>query len=66
MRRIWRSFTMAAAVALLAFGSAAATPEPATHDYVIRDFRFRRGETLAELKIRYTPWARRRPTPQAR
>lgn len=44
---------MAAAVALLSLGSAAAAPEPAAHDFVIRDFRFRSGETLAELKIRY-------------
>jgi len=53
MRRIWGSFTIAAAVALLSLGSAAAAPEPAAHDFVIRDFRFRSGETLPELKIRY-------------
>lgn len=39
--------------ALGAFGTAAAAPEPEVHDHVIRDFRFRSGETLPELRIRY-------------
>ena len=32
---------------------AAAVPEPASGDYVIRNFRFATGETLPELKIHY-------------
>ena len=35
------------------FGPAAAAPEPDAHDYVIKDFRFRSGETLPELKLHY-------------
>jgi homoserine O-acetyltransferase len=31
----------------------AAAPDPVAHDYVIKDFRFRTGETLPALKIRY-------------
>lgn len=31
----------------------AAAPEPIVQDYVIRDFKFRNGESLPELKIRY-------------
>jgi Homoserine acetyltransferase len=41
------------ALALSAAASAVAAPEPATQDYVIRDFRFRTGETLPELRLRY-------------
>lgn len=41
---------------LLAFSAATAAvaaPEPKTQEYVIRDFRFRSGETLPELRLRY-------------
>src|SRR5436190_21841242 len=41
------------ATALLALGSAAAAPVPDAHDYVIKDFKFRSGETLTELKLHY-------------
>lgn len=49
----WRRAIIGAAAALLACGTALAAPEPAAHDYVVKDFRFRSGETLPELKIRY-------------
>jgi homoserine O-acetyltransferase len=46
-----------AAVATLLVGVASARaappPEPAAHDFTIRDFRFRSGETLPELRIHY-------------
>ena len=43
-----------AGVAMALSGAAeAAAPDPVAHDYVIKDFRFRTGETLPELKIRY-------------
>lgn len=48
-----RRLFAALAAAFASFGAAQAAPEPAAHDYVIRDFRFRTGETLPELKIRY-------------
>lgn len=39
---------------LLAAGAAMAAPPPlAPHDYAIKDFHFRSGETLPELKLRY-------------
>jgi homoserine O-acetyltransferase/O-succinyltransferase len=39
---------------LLASGAALAAPPPfAPHDFAIKDFRFRSGETLPELKLRY-------------
>jgi homoserine O-acetyltransferase/O-succinyltransferase len=53
MRNVWGRALIGAAVALAAFGSALAAPEPAAQDYVIKDFKFRSGETLPELKIRY-------------
>jgi len=53
MLRFWRSALIGAAAAVLSFGTALAAPEPAAHDYVIKDFRFRSGEILPELKIRY-------------
>jgi homoserine O-acetyltransferase len=34
-------------------GLAVAAPEPTAHDYVIKDFRFRSGESLPELRIHY-------------
>ncbi|RAK63585.1 hypothetical protein DJ019_15080 [Phenylobacterium kunshanense] len=38
----------------LSVGAAAqAAPDPVAQDYVIKDFRFRTGETLRELRIRY-------------
>ena len=55
-----RKLILGAALALgLAAGAAAQpaaapkAPQPETHDWVIRDFRFRSGETLPELKLRY-------------
>ncbi|HKP78821.1 MAG TPA: hypothetical protein VJU34_06820, partial [Phenylobacterium sp.] len=53
MQRVWRSLKLAAAAALVSFGTALAAPEPAAHDYAIRDFQFRSGESLPELKIHY-------------
>jgi homoserine O-acetyltransferase len=32
---------------------AAAPPQPAQHDFVIKDFHFRSGETLPELRLHY-------------
>ena len=33
--------------------SAAAMPSPAEHDFVVKDFRFQSGETLAEVRMHY-------------
>src|SRR4051812_25799757 len=45
---------LAAAIAMQTAGfAAAAAPEPAPHDLVVKDFRFRTGETLPELKLHY-------------
>jgi homoserine O-acetyltransferase len=41
------------AVAGLMTGAAQAAPELAPHDFAIRDFHFRSGETLPELRIHY-------------
>lgn len=49
-------FTALAAVfvvALLGAGQVRAAPQPQAHDFVLRDFRFRSGETLPELRLRY-------------
>jgi homoserine O-acetyltransferase len=48
-----RGLAAGLAAALLAFGTAAAAPVPDAHDYVIKDFKFRSGETLPELKLHY-------------
>jgi homoserine O-acetyltransferase len=48
-----RLILAALAAVLLGFGPAAAAPEPTPHDFVVKDFRFRSGETLPELKLRY-------------
>jgi homoserine O-acetyltransferase len=55
MLNFWRSIAgLAAAAGLLAVATqAAAAPEPAAHDFVIRDFRFGSGETLKDLKVHY-------------
>jgi homoserine O-acetyltransferase len=55
MMRDFRRFTAAfAAAGLLSIGTqAAGAPEPAAHDFVIKDFRFGSGETLKELKLHY-------------
>lgn len=53
MLRMWRSALVGAAAAFLSLGVAQAAPDPTAHDYLIKDFRFRTGETLPELKIRY-------------
>jgi homoserine O-acetyltransferase len=44
---------VAAAGLLCGAAQATAAPEPAPHDFVIKDFRFASGETLKDLKIRY-------------
>jgi homoserine O-acetyltransferase len=53
MQRALKVLSAATAAALLSFATALAAPEPAAHDYVIRDFKFRSGESLPELKIHY-------------
>jgi homoserine O-acetyltransferase len=57
MMRKWLRLTAgAAAGALIAAaggGAMAAAPEAQGHDYVVRDFHFRSGETLPELKLHY-------------
>jgi len=53
MPRVLKFAAAALAAALLSVGPVAAAPEPVAHDYVIKDFKFRTGETLPELKIRY-------------
>jgi homoserine O-acetyltransferase len=54
---------LAVAVALTAMvagsGAAQAAPEPQGHDFAIRDFHFRSGESLPELRIHY--WTLGRP-----
>ena len=42
-----------AAVMALVGGAAKAAPEPKAHDFAIKDFRFRSGESLPELKLHY-------------
>jgi len=51
MWRLAKTLVLAAALGLST--NARAAPEPVAHDYVIKDFKFRTGETLPELKIRY-------------
>ncbi|WP_309088829.1 alpha/beta fold hydrolase [Phenylobacterium sp.] len=41
------------ALAFSAVTCAFAAPEPVTRDYLIKDFRFRTGESLPELRLRY-------------
>lgn len=53
MPRVLKLAAAALAATLIATGPAQAGPEPVAQDYVIKDFRFRTGETLPELKIRY-------------
>ncbi|WP_296599903.1 alpha/beta fold hydrolase [Phenylobacterium sp.] len=53
MRGAWGRALAGVPAALVLFGSALAAPEPAAHDYVIKDFRFGSGESLPELKIHY-------------
>lgn len=48
-----RVAAVAAFSAVMAAGTARAAPEPAAHDFVLKDFRFRSGEALPELKIHY-------------
>ncbi|MBL8553886.1 MAG: alpha/beta fold hydrolase [Phenylobacterium sp.] len=48
-----RALLFGLAVAILSLGTAQAAPEPTPHDFTVKDFRFRSGETLPELKIRY-------------
>ena len=53
IRKLGSLAAAGAAAALLGFGCAAAAPQPDAHDYVIKDFHFRSGETLPELKLHY-------------
>jgi homoserine O-acetyltransferase len=51
---------IAGVLGALAFAAAAqAAPEPTGHDFVLKDFHFRSGETLPEVKIHY--WTRGTP-----
>jgi homoserine O-acetyltransferase/O-succinyltransferase len=52
MRRI-RGLVAGLFAGLLASAAAAAPPSLAAHDFTIRDFHFRSGETLPELKLHY-------------
>lgn len=52
-----------AATAFFLAGAALAAPEPTGHDFFLKDFRFRSGETLATLKIHY--WTHGTPHPNA-
>ena len=53
MPRVLKLAAAALAATLIVTGPAQAAPEPVAQDYFIKDFRFRTGETLPELKIRY-------------
>jgi len=56
MSRRIASFLVAAISAAVTFASAhgaMAAPEPAAHDLIVRDFHFRSGETLPELRLHY-------------
>lgn len=46
-------YLAAAAAALSLAGAAQAAPEPAGHDFVMKDFHFRSGESLPEVRIHY-------------
>jgi homoserine O-acetyltransferase len=50
---MFRRLALAVALALSFGWPAAAAPEPQAHDFAIRDFQFRTGERLPELKLRY-------------
>ena len=53
MRTAARAAVLAAALLLGARSLAAAYPSPVEGDYLIHDFKFPSGETLAELRIHY-------------
>jgi len=48
-----KRLALAIALALSAVTAAVAAPEPKAQDWTIRDFSFRSGETLPELRLRY-------------
>jgi homoserine O-acetyltransferase len=48
-----RSALAGLAAAVLGLSAAQAAPEPQGHDFTIRDFHFRSGETLPELRLHY-------------
>jgi homoserine O-acetyltransferase len=62
LRRLLRRALVAGAALSLAAGAAAAQPPAAgaEGDFTMRDFRFRSGETLPELRIHYTTLGRPR------
>jgi homoserine O-acetyltransferase len=49
----WRIALGALAAALVSLGQAAAAPAPEAHDFTVKDFHFRSGESLPELHIHY-------------
>ena len=57
------------AVSILCFGTgiaAAQQPAPVEGDFIIRDFRFKSGETLPELRIHYRTFGKPAQDPQGR
>ena len=55
MRKLGHCMAALGTGALVALGAGAATaaPEATAHDFVVKDFHFRSGETLPQLKIHY-------------
>ena len=51
--RTKRLVALALCLICVTFAPAADYPPPSENDYAIRDFKFRSGETLPELKIHY-------------
>jgi homoserine O-acetyltransferase len=50
---MFRKLAIALCALMAVAAPAAAAPEPAAHDFILKDFRFRSGQTLPELKIHY-------------
>jgi homoserine O-acetyltransferase len=56
MHRTGRTLLMALgglAAALISFTAAVAAPQPEPHDFLVKDFKFRSGESLPELRLHY-------------
>src|SRR5258707_11493531 len=53
--KMFRPMLAAAAARLLSFGATSAA-DPAEGDYVVRNFKFGSGETLAGLRLHYTTY----------